>query len=133
MRTQRRREDGDSGGRRAELHRRGRRAKRRPPKACRPTSTSINGFPLDEDFFDGFASRYTRVLTLEDGLIGTRGVRPARVSPGLPSRQLAGRRVRCITSASSIRSVAPSESFLEVWEHFGMTEAHMLRVLHEKP
>ena len=30
----------------------------------------INGFPLADDFFDGIRSRYTRVLTLEDGLIG---------------------------------------------------------------
>jgi hypothetical protein len=29
--------------------------------------------------------------------------------------------------------VAPSETFLELWEHFGMTEAHLLRVLLEKP
>ncbi len=31
----------------------------------------INGFPLADDFLAGIAARYTRVLTLEDGLIGT--------------------------------------------------------------
>ena len=31
----------------------------------------VNGFPLAEDFLAGLASRYTRVLTIEDGLIGT--------------------------------------------------------------
>ena len=46
-------------------------ARRRRPEACRPTPTSINGFPLADDFFEGIASRYTRVLTIEDGLIGT--------------------------------------------------------------
>jgi hypothetical protein len=28
--------------------------------------------------------------------------------------------------------VAPSESFLELWEHFGMTEAHLLQALLHK-
>ena len=31
----------------------------------------INGFPQADDFFAGIAAKYSRVLTLEDGLIGT--------------------------------------------------------------
>jgi hypothetical protein len=30
-------------------------------------------------------------------------------------------------------SVAPSETFVEVWEHFGISEKHLLDVLLEKP
>ena len=62
----------------------------------------VNGFPLDDDFLAGLASRYTRVLTIEDGLIGTPA--PAcRASPALAaSYARERRRRRCITSASSI-------------------------------
>jgi len=91
----------------------------------------INGFPLAGDFFDGIGSRYSRVLTLEDGLIGT---------PQSGLRGFAG------VAASSLHpagvalhhfgivdpAVAPSETFQELWEHFGMTEAGMLRVLLER-
>ena len=30
-------------------------------------------------------------------------------------------------------SIAPSESFAEVWEHFGISEKHLLDVLLETP
>lgn len=92
----------------------------------------INGFPLADDFFTGIASRYTRVLTLEDGLIGgpDSGVRGCA---GLAASHLMGAGVEMHHFGIVDPRVAPSETFLELWEHFGMTEAHLLRVLLEKP
>jgi transketolase N-terminal domain/subunit/transketolase C-terminal domain/subunit len=92
----------------------------------------VNGFPLDEGFLAGLASRYTRVLTLEDGLIGT---------PASGLRGLAGMAASSLGDAGvSLHhfgivdpSVAPSETFVEVWEHFGISEKHLLDVLLEKP
>ena len=92
----------------------------------------INGFPLAGDFFEGIAARYTRVLTLEDGLIGTpeSGVRGFA---GLAATHLQSAGVQMHHFGIVDPGVAPSETFLELWEHFGMTEAHLLRVLLEKP
>ena len=88
----------------------------------------INGFPLAEDFFDQIASRYTRVLTLEDGLIGTpeSGLRgfAGLVSTSLESAPIALHHFGIVDPR-----IAPSETFPELWEHFGMTEAQLLRVL----
>lgn len=88
----------------------------------------INGLPLADDFFDGIASRYSRVVTLEDGLIGTpqSGVRGFA---GLAATNLRTAGVSLHHFGIADPSVAPSESFLELWEHFGMTEADLLRVL----
>ncbi len=82
----------------------------------------VNGFPVAEAFFAGIASRYSRVLTIEDGLIGT-------VKSGL-------RGFAAYTVAQLYRSgialqhfgitdpgVAPSDHYLKVWEHYGMTAA----------
>ena len=93
---------------------------------------SSTGSRSTTTFFEGLASRYTRVLTLEDGLIGT---------PDSGLRGFAG-----VVASSLINSgvslhhlgivdpgVAPSETFLEVWEHFGMTETHLLDALLEQP
>ena len=91
----------------------------------------INGFPLADDFFEQIGSKYERVLTLEDGLIGT---------PHSGLRGFAG------VAASSLHpagvslhhfgivdpAVAPSETFDKVWEHFGISEADLLRVLLER-
>jgi len=90
----------------------------------------INGFPLADDFFQGIASKYSRVLTLEDGLIG---------APDSGRRGFAGLVASHLTTSGIALHhfgivdprVAPSETFLELWEHFGMTEAYMLRVLRE--
>ncbi|HUQ86758.1 MAG TPA: hypothetical protein VM096_04310, partial [Vicinamibacterales bacterium] len=73
----------------------------------------------------------TRVLTLEDGLIGT---------PQSGLRGFAGLAATSLQSSGTAMHhfgivdprIAPSETFQEVWEHFGMTEAHMLRVLLER-
>jgi deoxyxylulose-5-phosphate synthase len=92
----------------------------------------VNGFPLAGDFFEDIRSRYTRVLTLEDGLIGTPDS-GLRGFAGLAASHLMGADVVMHHFGIVDPRVAPSETFLELWEHFGMTEAHMLRVLHEKP
>ena len=92
----------------------------------------VNGFPLDEDFLAGLAGRYTRVLTIEDGLIGT----PAaglQGFAGLAASTLASAAVSLHHVGIVDPSIAPSESFAEVWEHFGISEKHLLDVLLEKP
>ena len=91
----------------------------------------INGFPLDEDFVSGLASKYQRVVTIEDGLIGT---------PASGLRGFAGFVASSLIDAGvSLRhfgivdpSVAPSETFDKVWEHFGMTETDLLKALLSK-
>ena len=91
----------------------------------------VNGFPLADDFFDGIASRYSRVLTIEDGLIGTpqSGVRgfAGVAATSLQSTGIALHHFGIVDPA-----VAPSETFQELWEHFGMTEAGLLRILLER-
>jgi deoxyxylulose-5-phosphate synthase len=91
----------------------------------------VNGFPLVDDFFDAIASRYTRVLTLEDGLIGT-PQSGLRGFAGLAATSLQGTGITMNHFGIVDPRIAPSETFQEVWEHFGMTEAHMLRVLLER-
>jgi deoxyxylulose-5-phosphate synthase len=91
----------------------------------------INGFPLADDFFDDIASRYERVLTLEDGLIGA----PAsglRGFAALAAGNLQAAGVSMHHFGIVDPAVAPSETFVDVWEHFGMTEAHLLRTLLQK-
>ena len=80
----------------------------------------VNGFPMDDEFFTNVAARYRRVVTIEDGLIGTPGS-GVRGLAGLVSSQLHGTQIELRHLGIADPSVAPSESFLEVWEHFGMT------------
>jgi len=92
----------------------------------------INGFPLEDDFLAGLASRYTRVITIEDGLIGT----PAsglQGFAGVAASSLAGAGVALQHFGIVDPTVAPSETFVEVWEHFGISEKHVLDALLEKP
>lgn len=85
----------------------------------------VNGFPLEEAFFAGLATRYTRVLTLEDGLIGT-------VESGLrgfaafAAGKLAGTGVKVEHAGIVDPRIAPSETFQEVWAHYGMTAEAIL-------
>ena len=80
----------------------------------------INGFPIDDETLGEMAERYTRILTLEDGLIGT-------VEAGLrgfaayAAGKFAGAGVRVEHAGIADPRVAPSETFQEVWKHFGMT------------
>jgi len=91
----------------------------------------VNGLPLPDGFFAGLASRYTRVLTIEDGLIGT----PAsglRGFAGLASSSLASAGVALQHFGIVDPSVAPSETFDKVWEHFGISEQHLLDAVIEQ-
>jgi transketolase N-terminal domain/subunit/transketolase C-terminal domain/subunit len=92
----------------------------------------VNGFPLPDAFLTDLASRYTRVLTIEDGLIGT----PAsglRGFAGLAASSLASAGVALHHFGIVDPGVAPSETFDVVWEHFGISEQHLLDVLIEQP
>lgn len=88
----------------------------------------INGFPQADDFFTNIASRYARVVTIEDGLIGT-PQSGLRGFAGLAASRLQQANVALQHFGITDPTVAPSETFAEVWEHFGMTEAHLLRAL----
>ena len=92
----------------------------------------VNGFPLEDGFLENLAQRYARVLTIEDGLIGT----PAaglQGFAGVAASSLLNAGVTLHHFGIVDPSVAPSETFVEVWEHFGISEKHLLDVLLEKP
>ncbi|HYE87824.1 MAG TPA: hypothetical protein VEA16_15785 [Vicinamibacterales bacterium] len=91
----------------------------------------VNGLPLPEEFLSDVSSSYSRVLTIEDGLIGS----PQAGLRGFAA--LVASRLR--PSGTALHhfgivdpSVAPSEHYLQVWEHFGMTEQHLLQVITAK-
>jgi transketolase len=81
----------------------------------------INGFPLDETFVNSLPGRrYDRLLTIEDGLVGT-------VDAGLRgfAAYVSGRFAGCGMALEHLGivdpHVAPSDHYLQVWEHYGMT------------
>jgi transketolase N-terminal domain/subunit/transketolase C-terminal domain/subunit len=80
----------------------------------------VNGFPIEEAFFEGIAKQYTRVITIEDGLIGT-------VEAGLrgfaafAAGKLSGSGVKLEHLGIVDPRIAPSETFEIVWAHYGMT------------
>ena len=82
----------------------------------------INGFPLPDAFFADIASRYSRVITIEDGLIGT-------VESGLrgfaafAASQLYRSDVALDHFGINDPGVAPSDHFVKIWEHYGITSA----------
>jgi deoxyxylulose-5-phosphate synthase len=92
----------------------------------------INGFPVPDAFFDGIAAKYSHVVTIEDGLIGT-------VTAGLRgfAAFAAGRLAASVTILDYFGivdpQIAPSEAHLEVWEHYGMTEERVAAALMRKP
>jgi transketolase N-terminal domain/subunit/transketolase C-terminal domain/subunit len=88
----------------------------------------VNGFPLPDGFFTDLAGRYRRVLTIEDGLIGN----PAsgvRGFAGLAATHLGGSGVRLEHFGICDPQIAPSEHFVQVWEHFGLTEDALVSAL----
>jgi len=88
----------------------------------------INGFPLPETFFADIASKYSRVITVEDGLIGTvdSGLRGFA---GFAASQLYRSGLRLDHFGISDPAVAPSEHFIKIWEHYGMTSSAIVSAL----
>ena len=85
----------------------------------------INGFPVGESFFADIASQYPRVLTIEDGLIGT-AESGLRGFSAFAASQLYRSRVDLQHFGITDPGVAPSDSFPKVWEHYGMTVAALV-------
>jgi hypothetical protein len=68
------------------------------------------------------------VVTIEDGLIGS----PAsglRGFASLVASDLAPRGVQLDHFGISDPQVAPSDAYMQVWQHFGMTEAALTECL----
>ena len=84
----------------------------------------VNGFPIDEKFIAGLAGRYKKIVTIEDGLIGTpeSGLRGLA---GFAVSTLAGTGVTFDHFGIEDPKVAPSDHFVQVWEHFGITQARL--------
>jgi transketolase N-terminal domain/subunit/transketolase C-terminal domain/subunit len=88
----------------------------------------VNGFPLPEAFMGEIRGKYQRVLTLEDGLIGT-PTAGLRGFAAFVSGQLYGSGVDLAHFGIADPQIAPSDSFMQVWEHYGMTEEHLVSAL----
>jgi transketolase N-terminal domain/subunit/transketolase C-terminal domain/subunit len=80
----------------------------------------VNGLPIEDGFVGGLTPRYAKVVTVEDGLIGNvdSGLRGFA---GYVSSQLSGTGVALEHVGITDPQVAPSDDYLEVWKHFGMT------------
>jgi transketolase len=87
----------------------------------------INGFPLPETFLSDLR-RYRRVVTLEDGLIGT-AESGLRGFAAFTASQLYGSGIELAHFGIADPQVAPSDTFMEVWGHYGMTEEKILEVI----
>ncbi len=89
----------------------------------------INGLPLGAGWLDGILAKYRKgVVTIEDGLIGT----PAsgwRGFAGLIAADAAAVRVPFSAVGITDPTIAPSEGFAEVWEHFGITQDALVRAV----
>jgi transketolase C-terminal domain/subunit len=85
----------------------------------------INGLPIPTTFWSELARQYRRILTIEDGLIGTleSGLRgfAAHVAGHLYGSPVDLKHFG-ITDPRS----APSEHYVKVWEHFQMTDDVLL-------
>ena len=80
----------------------------------------VNGFPIEGDFLETLPDRYSRVATLEDGLIGTPEA-GLRGFAAYAAGKLAPRGVTLEHFGIVDPRIAPSDTFQEVWKHFGMT------------
>jgi transketolase N-terminal domain/subunit/transketolase C-terminal domain/subunit len=97
-----------------------------------PADVSIvNGLPLPAEFWPHLARRYRRVVTVEDGLIGTveSGLRGFAA---LASSALQGLNVALRHFGITDPCVAPSDHYLLVWEHFMITEQAIAQCLMER-
>ena len=80
----------------------------------------INGLPLPENFLQGVFEKYSSVVTVEDGIIGTRdsGIRgfASMVISAASNSDAKTEHIGIVDPR-----IAPSEGHEEVWEHFGIT------------
>jgi transketolase len=85
----------------------------------------VNGLPLPERFLDSIFGQYDGVVTVEDGIIGTRytGVR-GFAGLVLSSASNSGTKTEHIGIVDP--RIAPSEGHDEVWEHFGLTSGAII-------
>jgi transketolase N-terminal domain/subunit/transketolase C-terminal domain/subunit len=81
----------------------------------------INGFPLPDRWMGELRQRYRRILTIEDGLIGTPAAGP-RGFAAFVAGQLYGSGVELEHFGIVDPQIAPSNSFMDVWAHYGMTQ-----------
>ena len=88
----------------------------------------VNGFPVDGDFIESLSDRYSRVATLEDGLIGTPEA-GLRGFAAFAAGKLAPRGVALEHFGIVDPRIAPSDTFQDVWAHFGMTAEAMVERL----
>jgi transketolase N-terminal domain/subunit/transketolase C-terminal domain/subunit len=89
----------------------------------------INGLPVQEAFWEELTRRYRHVVTIEDGLIGT-PESGLRGFAALVASELYGSNVQLDHFGITDPRVAPSDHYLQVWEHFGMTEQALAQCLH---
>lgn len=92
----------------------------------------INGFPVPDSFFEGLGGKYRHVATIEDGLIGT-ATAGLRGFAAFVTGRLAASQVKIDCFGIVDPRIAPSEAHLQVWEHYGMTEARLAEALLDKP
>ena len=91
----------------------------------------VNGFPVDSKSLSSLVARYPKgVVTIEDGFIGTAetGLRGfAALIAGMASE------VGCSVGHLGITDprMAPSEGYMETWEHFGMTKNNLIRAIED--
>jgi transketolase N-terminal domain/subunit/transketolase C-terminal domain/subunit len=88
----------------------------------------VNGFPLPDGWMGELAQRYTRIVTIEDGLIGTPQA-GLRGFAAFTAGQLYGSGVALDHFGIVDPQIAPSESFMDVWAHYGMTQEHLVSAL----
>jgi transketolase N-terminal domain/subunit/transketolase C-terminal domain/subunit len=88
----------------------------------------VNGLPVPSEYWADLRKRYQRIVTIEDGLIGTpdSGLRGLAA---LVATQLYGSGVDLRHFGITDPRVAPSEHYVQVWEHFGMTEGALLSAI----
>jgi transketolase N-terminal domain/subunit/transketolase C-terminal domain/subunit len=92
----------------------------------------INGFPVADTFFDGIAEKYSHVVTIEDGLIGTASA-GLRGFAAFVTGRLAAAGIKIDHFGIVDPQIAPSEAHIQVWEHYGMTDARLAEALLSKP
>ena len=85
----------------------------------------VNGLPLPDGFLDGIFGQYDGVVTVEDGIIGTRctGVR-GFAGLVLSAASNSGTKTEHIGIVDP--RIAPSEGHAEVWAHFGLTSGAII-------